>query len=547
MEGNPRVAYDPEGAPIGVINVFRDVTDQRRAEEALRQSEARYRFFADQATDIIACFGPDTRFTYLSPAVERILGYQPDELIGRSTRDIMHPDDYKASLQAYTAHLAGEKRAEPFRFEYRAYRKDGAMIWLSGHPRAVFDQRTGEIIEFQDLVRDVTERRAMEEGLIQKTEEAAAAATMKSQFLANMSHEIRTPLTAIIGYSQLLSKQAELSDLSQKHVERINSAGEALLAIVNDILDFSKLEAGEMAIRRDPASPARLIRETRDIFELQAAQKGVALVTSGEDELPANLLIDADRVRQILVNLVGNALKFTNSGAVTLKSSYDREAGRLRIEVQDTGVGIAADQMAKLFQRFSQVDGSSTRKHGGTGLGLAICRALVDAMQGEVGVASELGRGSTFFFILPAEITSDETLPDDAGSLDRLAGASVLVVDDNVANRELARALLEAMSAEVVTAESGAEAVAKAADAPFDAILMDLRMPELDGRGAAALIRARDGPNQRAPILAFTADVQADLGGDGGEFDSVVGKPIIPKDLVASIAAALKRKSSADL
>lgn len=207
MEGNPRVAYDPEGAPIGVINVFRDVTDQRRAEEALRQSEARYRFFADQATDIIACFGPDTRFTYLSPAVERILGYQPDELIGRSTRDIMHPDDYKASLQAYTAHLAGEKRAEPFRFEYRAYRKDGAMIWLSGHPRAVFDQRTGEIIEFQDLVRDVTERRAMEEGLIQKTEEAAAAATMKSQFLANMSHEIRTPLTAIIGYSQLLSKR----------------------------------------------------------------------------------------------------------------------------------------------------------------------------------------------------------------------------------------------------------------------------------------------------------------------------------------------------
>lgn len=543
MEGNPRVATDAKGAPIGVINVFRDVTDQRKAEEALRQSEARYRFFADQATDIIACFGPDTRFTYLSPAIERILGYQPEELIGRSTRDIMHPDDYKASLQDYSAHLASEKRAEPFHFEYRAYRKDGAMVWLSGHPHAVFDQRTGEIIEFQDLVRDITERRAMEEDLIRKTEEAAAAATLKSQFLANMSHEIRTPLTAIIGYSQLLAKQAELSGLSQKHVERINSAGEALLAIVNDILDFSKLEAGEMAIRRDPASPARLIRETRDIFELQAAQKGVALVTSGEDELPANLLLDADRVRQILVNLVGNALKFTREGAVTLKSSYDWETGRLRIEVRDTGVGVAADQMTKLFQRFSQVDGSSTRKHGGTGLGLAICRALVEAMQGEVGVTSELGRGSTFFFTLPAEITSVETLPDAAESLELLAGARVLVVDDNAANRELARALLEAMSAEVVTAESGADAVAKAADAPFDAILMDLRMPELDGRGAAALIRGGDGPNQRTSILAFTADVQADLGDDGVEFDGVIGKPIIPKDLVASIAAALKRKA----
>lgn len=546
FEFNATTVRNAHGDPVEVVNVLRDVTARVDAEEAQAQSEARFRFLADNASDIIACFGTDTRFTYLSPSIKVVLGYSPEELVGQSTRTIMHPDDYRTSLSTYQAHLAGDRRREPFMFEYRAIHKDGSIVRLAAHPRAVFDPTSGEIAGFQDVVRNVTTEHAMAQELVRSEmrfrllaenasdlvmesqadgrlayispacfrltgysqdevightaqawvhpddwptvvrafqaqvqsraqapatlieyrlltrdgdelwmesapralvnpatgeitvtdvardvtarrklaaalaaarDAAESAAQVKADFMANMSHELRTPLTAIIGFAGLLKGTGSLGDRERMFAERVSSSSHTLLALVNDILDFSKLEAGQVEIKPRPVQPVEILSDALNLFAPQAKAKGLELGFIAEGKLPAALLFDPDRLGQILLNLIGNAVKFTETGSVTVVAAYQVKRQQLEVRVEDTGAGLSKLQQQKLFLRFSQIEASSTRRHGGTGLGLAISKGLVEAMGGDIGVRSRKGHGSCFHFTItapPADLALPKAIPKAA-------------------------------------------------------------------------------------------------------------------------------------
>ncbi len=506
-----------------------------RAEAAAARSEARYRLLADKATDAIATFGLDGRLTYLSPSVAAVTGYAPHEMVGRSGRRFIHPDDYPA-VAAAIGDLASGARAPGTPIEYRLRRKDGSWMWVQVNPQPVRGEADGST-SFVDVARDVTARKLMEVELEAARAEALAAAAAKAEFLANMSHELRTPLTAVLGFADLLAQQPELSVDSRRYLDRVRTAGKSLLTTVNDVLDFSRLEAGHVDVSPWPTSPAELAREVVAMFDVQAAAKGLALRATGLELLPPLVDVDPDRVRQVLVNFVGNAVKFTERGEVRLELAH--ADGRLRAAVVDTGPGIDAERVGQLFQRFSQVDASSTRRHGGTGLGLAICKGLAEAMGGSVSVESRRGEGSTFGFELPAvpsQMAAAPAAEEAPPAPDR--GGRVLVADDSAPNRELVKAALAPFGLALELVEGGAEAVEAAALRGFDLILMDLRMPGVDGRQAAGAIRGGGGPNRATPIVAFSADALAD---PGPLFDGVLAKPLSPLDLVRTLAAHLSR------
>jgi YD repeat-containing protein len=371
---------------------------------------------------------------------------------------------------------------------------------------------------------------------------AEASAGAKAEFLANMSHELRTPLTSIIGFTRLAAQQSDLSEETRAYVDRVAEASRALLCTVNDILDLSRLEAGKVRFRVAATPLAALCRAALALLAPLAEVKGLALsLECAPAAADLNLKLDPDRIRQILLNLVGNALKFTEAGAVVLRVDYDALGERLAVEVTDTGPGIPADKVGVLFKRFSQVDGSRGRAHGGSGLGLAICKGLVEAMGGEIGVDSRFGEGSRFWFAIPAPLASRGE-PDRAAASEPLIleGLKVLVVDDHAANRELAHMFLSTAGAEVSEASGGEAAAELATKEAFDVILMDLRMPGLDGVGALRRIRERRGPNAETAIVAFTADVDEGaaerLTAIG--FQGLVGKPMEPLTLIGAVARA---------
>lgn len=539
FEGRPRINFSETGEYLSVQDVIRDVTDRMAMEEALAESERRHRAIAENANDLISLVDRQGRLTFISASVTDILGYAPDELIGQSLVDYAHPDDREAN-RALLQDLIGGRRPGGASQRYRLRHKDGRWIWLESMSTPLLNA-TGEVSEVIGVTRDVSAQIQIEADLRRARDEAEAAASVKSDFLANMSHEIRTPLTAILGFTNLLADQPELSPESLRQLGRISGAGQALLAIVNDVLDFSKLEAGEFVLKPRPTPIAEFMAEALALLSAQGDAKGLALKLEVGADIPDYLDLDPDRLRQVVLNLLSNAVKFTECGGVTLAFQYDQTAEHLKVQVRDTGPGLDAAQQSRLFQRFSQVDASSTRKHGGTGLGLAICRGFVDVMGGEIGVESTPGEGSCFQFHIkaPAAVAGDQVHGPRA--LAALAGVRVLVADDNPVNRELARAILQTLGAEVSEAEDGEAAVREAQSLPFDSILMDIRMPRLDGPAAAARIRAEPGPNQTIPILAFTADVELDLKDPNSrsDFDGVVRKPIVPLELAGAISACL--------
>jgi PAS domain S-box-containing protein len=543
LAGNSNVERGPDGEILAVIGGVVDVTEQKAAELAIAKSEERFRRLAVNAPDMIAESTLDGILTYVSPVSTAITGFTPEELVGRPFVSVMHPEDGQKVLAMCQAVFASKGKIAPWPVEFRATHKDGRPIWLECKPSLALDADTGRFVGLTDVIRDITDRKALEAELRLARAEAEDAAAVKAEFLANMSHELRTPLTSIIGFTGLAAEQADLTPLTRTYVERVSEASRALLCTVNDILDFSKLEAGQVAIHPQPVSMSKLSRATLDLFTPQAGAKDIDLVLD-EDAGGADLVlsVDPDRVRQILLNFVSNAVKFTAAGAVTLRTRYDQDAARLRVEVIDTGDGIPPDKQARLFKRFSQIDGSLTRSHSGTGLGLAICKGLVEAMGGEVGLDSTVGEGSCFWFEIPAPVAHLAAANDEGPASERLGfdGVRVLVADDHPTNRELARLFLVGVGAEVFEAEDGEAAVAAAADWPFDVILMDLRMPRLDGFGALEQIRAGGGPNDATPILAFNADVTGDMTQRllAGGFAGVVAKPLEPAALIAALARA---------
>jgi PAS domain S-box-containing protein len=529
---------DAAGATTALTGVFQDVTEQVLRVETIQRSEARYRLLTENANDLVTEMGADGRFKYVSPSVTAVTGYAPDEVVGEVALNFIHPDDRARVQAAFAAALAGPPG---WQIEYRLTRKDGRVIWVEARPTLNRDPATGRSMGVTDVIRDVTERKALEQALERARVEAESATVVKSEFLSNMSHELRTPLTSIIGFSSIIAAEPGLSDLGRRAVGRVVGSSQALLAIVNDVLDFSRLEAGQVEIAPKPVALGPMLENAVALLEPQAREKALDLAFIPRGELPAHVLLDEGRLRQVLLNLVGNAVKFTAKGAVTVSASYGAETGRLRCEVADTGPGVAAEQLGRLFQRFSQVDASTTRAFGGTGLGLAICKGLVEAMGGEVGVESKVGVGSVFWFELPCPIAANPGAalsPERADAAARLQGLRLLVADDNAVNRELVRVILTPLGVEITAAASGEEAIERALQAPFDLILMDVRMGGVDGPTAARTIRRGEGPNDRTPIIAFSAgaDDAPELVGTETLFEARLAKPISPQALVAALA-----------
>ena len=291
--------------------------------------------------------------------------------------------------------------------EFRINRPDGREIWARSAIR-IFTDESGNLERIVGAIKNITARKFDERALLEAKEEADAASRTKGDFLATMSHELRTPLTSILGFSELLREQSDISEQSQRFIDRVVGASRILLSVVNDILDFSKIETGNVEIRREPMSAVALGTAVLELIRPQADAKGLELAFQADGDIPALILADNDRLRQILINLLGNAVKFTTSGGVALKLGYSPAKEHLHCVVWDSGPGIAPEDIGRLFRRFSQIDGSTARSHGGTGLGLAICKGLVELMDGKIGVRSEVGRGSEFWFEIPAHMADDK-------------------------------------------------------------------------------------------------------------------------------------------
>ena len=528
------------------VSVCVDITELKCAELVITEARDRAEKMARraEAAEAVAGLGHwrmnvRTQKVTWSPQMYVIYGLDPDEPLDlHAIMAMTHEDDRAKSRERLALQMEGGMAREEAIL--RIQRPDGETRYLSSKSSTECDA-DGLITCVIGTVVDATDQKLLEGRLRQAQADAEASAAVKSEFLANMSHELRTPLTSINGFTNLAATQPELSDLSRTYVSRVRDASQALLCTVNDILDFSKLEAGQLGIQPQPTSVTDLCRSTLDLFAPQAAAKDVDLVydAAGAGELVLD--IDPDRIRQILLNLVSNAVKFTDRGQVRLITRYDAAGGVLRIEVADSGAGIPTEKQARLFQRFSQIDGSLTRA-GGTGLGLAICKGLVEAMGGQIGVDSSAGAGSRFWFSIPAAAAVLGEAPAPSAAVTRLSamGVRVLLVDDHPANRQIAGLYLAGIGAEVTEAVDGEEAVRMAAEWPFDVILMDLRMPKLDGHGALRRIRAARGPNDQTPILAFTADADANLVETitAQGFQGVVAKPVEAAALIAAVAKA---------
>lgn len=519
--------------------------DSARAKEALRVLRAsrdaalEHARRADRAEDVARLghwrLDLATDEITWSRQMYAIYGLDPSTPLNLRTLIAMtHPDDARAGAErlasqrvtgvAYTRTLT------------RIIAAHGAVRWVEGNSVGERDA-AGKLVALVGTLHEVTDQRQLEEDLRAARAEAEAAAAVKAEFLANMSHELRTPLTSILGFADLLHEQSDLSDNARRYVDRMHDGCRALLCTVNDILDFSKLEAGQVTFHPTPMDPAAVARGALDLFAPQAAAKDL-LLTLTEHSGRAGVSLDPDRIRQVLLNLVGNAVKFTEKGGVALTVAYDGGGARLRFEIADTGPGVPADKTALLFQRFSQIDGGLSRA-GGAGLGLAICKGLVEGMGGTIGVDSKVGEGSRFWFEVPAPRAELPAAKGGRGAAVELAGLRLLVADDQNANRELVRLFLEPAGVEVTEAADGAEAFALAQALPYDLILMDMRMPNMDGPNAAAAIRAGGGPNDATPILAYTAEAEDDPLLLARGFDGVVLKPVGATDLLAAMRRAL--------
>lgn len=535
----------------GVAASWRDITVEKRRELELaaaveNQDRAvrELRTIIDHVPAMIAYWDLDLRCRFANEKYLEWFGRSREEMVGLTMQSLMGEDLFRRNEPFIRGALAGK----PQSFE-RSLRKPSGEV---GHTWAQYvpdvDTR-GAVQGFYAMVTDVSPLKQTEERLrdtnaaLEVAREAAEAATAaKSAFVSNVSHELRNPLTAIIGYAELLARRGGMDEIQQRYLARVSDASTVLLATINEVLDFSKLEAGQVEIVRRATDPLALGRQSLEMFEPAMDRKGLAHSLEAVDA-PALVLADDARLRQILVNLIGNAVKFTTSGSVSLRCSYDHPTHRLRYEVIDTGPGIPADRVDRLFQRFSQVDASTSRAFGGTGLGLAISKGLAEAMGGDLGVLSIAGEGSCFWVEFPCELANTgawgrQSAEETLAPTEELGGLRLLVVDDDPSNRELVRKIVEPYGVIVSEASGGGEAVTAARSEPFDVILMDIRMPGIDGPAAVQLIRAHPGRNASTPILAFTAEATPSAAQPWRQhFDATLEKPIVSADLLAQLAA----------
>ena len=524
-----------------------DLTGLRQAEEQLRLSEERHRLLADHAMDVIWTMNLDGTFNYLSPSIMGLRGYTPEELRHMPLEATFTPASW-AIVQAGLARARANLQAGlpvDFRAELEELRKDGSIVWTDVRATGIYDS-DGRFIELVGVTRDISERKQYERELEAARRTAEAATRARSQFLANMSHEVRTPMNGVLGLAQLLEREPLTPD-QLAMVRRIRASGRTLIGILNDILDLSKIEAGQLRIERHPFALAPTLEQLDGLLGDTARGKGLALRFAVPAGLAGGLVGDDLRLGQVLLNLMGNAIKFTASGEVKVQVepvAMTATEVRLRFEVRDSGVGIAPEVLPTLFTPFTQADGSITRRFGGTGLGLSISRRLVELMGGTIGAESTPGQGSCFWFELPFARTTDLATPVTPGATDptatgpRLTGRRLLVVDDSDINREVVARILQREGAEALLADDGQQALdaLRAHPTAFDAVLMDVQMPVMDGLTATRRVREELGLTA-LPVIAFTAGVlpeEQQRAHDAGVTD-FLPKPLDLEQLVAVV------------
>ena len=508
------IMRDNKGGIRGIVCLALDITERKRAEAALLELKAA----VEQSVDGIALTDLDGHIRFVNGAWAKMHGYSVDEVIGRHLGIFHTIEQLETEMHPYLKELleAGSREGE-----VGHTRKDGTTFptWMSCTVLTGADQKPFGLI---GTALDITDRKRVEAELIRARTAAEAANRAKSEFLANMSHEIRTPMTAILGYADLILDE-NAGRTTREHVAVIKRNGEHLLQVIGDILDLSKIEAGKLQIEPTRCSPVQVVAEVASLMRTQAAAKQVKLKTELAQVLPETVLTDPLRLRQVLVNLVGNAIKFTDHGEIRLAVRLASDSGRVSLcfDVTDTGIGMNAEQVGKLFRPFSQVDSSSTRKFGGTGLGLCISKHLAEALGGGLEVRSEPGKGSTFSLTIdPGPLDGTHMIQNaQEALLDRPPPATtatpnkivlhgrILLAEDGLDNRQLIVLLLKNAGAHVTAVENGQLAVeaalaAREAGEPFDVILVDMQMPVLDGYGATRQLREQ---GYTGPIVALTA------------------------------------------
>ncbi len=544
-----------DGTVERYISIRTDITARKRAEQELLATDALLRSVLDAASEVsIIATRPDMTISVFNRGAERMLGWRAEEVVGRTKAGVLHD---RAEVEARSAQLAQRlgrpvRRSEVFSdpsligqpTEWTYLGRDGRRVPVSLIVTAMHDDHGG-LLGYLGVAHDVTLQRAAQESLREARERAEQASRAKSLFLASTSHEIRTPLNAVIGLTYLLA-QTPLQPAQAALLQKIRLAGRSLLALIDDVLDLSKIEAGELQVECIPFGLHQLVDELAALFGPQAEHKGLAFATELAPGLPAAVEGDPARLRQILLNLLSNALKFTERGRIVLRATPWRGsdgAEHLCFEVEDSGIGIDAAAQARLFEPFTQADDSTARRFGGTGLGLSIVRRLAGLMGGEVALKSEPGRGSVFRVDLPLRRAQPGALPDPAGDpLRRLDGFLVLVADDSEVNRDVAAGILRRAGAEVETLADGAQVLQRVAGPGrrVDLVLMDLQMPGLDGYATSRRLRAAPQADG-LPILAFTAAAlssERERARAAGMDDFIV-KPVEPRRLIRIVGQHL--------
>ena len=537
----------------------KEIAERKNTEQELEERTAFFNSLIENSPIAIVAVGMDDIVRFCNPAFENMFRYRQADVIGKSLLKLITNSEVRSEVATNREALW---KGKVIHTVSRRARSDGSLVDVEAFsvPLGPAGHRTGAVMQYQDI----TERKRAEEAMLRAKEAAEAASRAKSEFLANMSHEIRTPMNGIIGMTEL-TLDTMLTPEQREYLSLVQASADSLLKLINDILDFSKIEAGKVEAEKIEFPFQQSLDETLKSLGLRAHQKNVKLSWRVAPEIPEFLRGDAGRLRQILVNLVGNAVKFTKRGEieVSVEVESENDAGLLlHFRVRDSGIGIPKEKQEMIFEAFTQVDSSTTRNYGGTGLGLAITSRLVQLMGGKIWVESEADRGSTFHFTSRFELTgaaprtTNSRAPESIQDLPAAAsvpstsqaaqGMKILLAEDNALNRRLATALLQKRGHHIAATENGQEALDALERENFDLVLMDVQMPVLDGLDAIRAIRAKEqSSGSHLPIIALTAHA---MKGDrerclAAGADEYVSKPIRTPDLLAAIERATNAKA----